>query len=123
MKKIIVNCEKEPIICIFSSSQKSSADKKVKVTVPLKWYCHSRYATQLKITGETQEVCSDKRKPIEDRKERGEIEKIEEKEDRAAKTCQPWQPAGANFKVRNRRKNTPTTSTREKWLFALKLYY
>ena len=43
----------------------------------------------LKITGETQEVCSDKRKPIEDRKEREEIEKIEEKEDRAAKTCQP----------------------------------
>ena len=46
MKKIIVNCEKEPIICIFSSSQKSSADKKVKVT--LKWYCHSRYPTQPK---------------------------------------------------------------------------
>ena len=51
----------------------------------------------LKITGETQEVCSDKRKPIEDRKEREEIEKSKEKEDRVAKTCQPWQPAGANF--------------------------
>ena len=30
----------------------------------------------LKITGETQEVCSDKKKPIEDRKEREEIENI-----------------------------------------------
>ena len=43
----------------------------------------------LKITGETQEVCSDKKKPIEDRKEREEIEKSEEKVDRVAKTCQP----------------------------------
>ena len=53
--------------------------------------------SNLKITGETQEVCSDKRKPVEDRKEREEIEKSEEKEDRVAKKCQPWQPAGANF--------------------------
>ena len=33
----------------------------------------------LKITGETQEVCSDKRKPIQDRKEREEIEKAKKK--------------------------------------------
>ena len=33
----------------------------------------------LKITGETQEVCSDKRKPIEDRKEREKIEKAKTK--------------------------------------------
>ena len=97
----------------------------MKVTVPLKWYCHSRYATQLKITGETQEVCSDKRKPIEDRKEREEIEKSEEKEDRVAKTCQPWQPAGANFwsKYAIEEKTLLSLLQEKKWLFPLKLYY
>ena len=35
-RKIIANGEKQLIICSFSSSQKSSADEKVKVTVPLK---------------------------------------------------------------------------------------
>ena len=39
----------------------------------------------LKITGETQEVCSDKRKPIENRKKREEIEKSKEKEEQSCK--------------------------------------
>ena len=69
----------------------------------------------LKITGETQEVCSDKKKPIEDRKEREDIKKAKKKKNRVAKTCQLCQPGGANFwsKVRKRRKNTPNTSTIE----------
>ena len=78
-----------------------------------------------KITGETQEVHSDKRELIEDRKEREEIEKSEEKEDRVAKTCQPWQPAGANFwsKYAIEEKTLLSLLQEKKWLFALKLYY
>ena len=76
----------------------------------------------IKITGDTQEVRSDKRKPIEDRKEREEIEKREEREEQSCKnvptvsTC--WCYfflAGANFwsKYTREEKNTPITSSIE----------